>query len=264
MVLTFFSKGSSCTTSNALAIAMQAASKGAKTVILDLNFDSVQPGQTAFIKDEVAVTGLNYYDNVGLDALIRNVLAKTISKDNILDIQTEIEKNLFYIPKTIKKDKDLFLSDLSKTLKVILRALTMYNDVVVIDAGTWMNDDLFKESDLLIVNLPQNINVLKRYVSELHNDKTFYLVGNHDSASKYSDKRLMSEIKKDLKKKIEISHIPHLAEFSDSIQNTELLNFFNRIENNKEIDFNYKFIKGVKDTYEKICNKYDKLDEVRK
>lgn len=266
MVLTFFSQTSGgCTTSNALAIAMQSALEGNKTVVLDLNFDSYQAGQIAFIKNEIEVTGLNYYENVGLDALIRNVLAKTMSKYNIYDIETEIEKNLFYIPKTIKREYELYINDISKTFKAIVRALDLYHDVVIIDAGygiAEINNDIMYESDIMIANIPQNLSVLKRYIDDLYMDKIHYLIGNYDMASRYSEKRLLSEIRKIYKKKITISHISHLAEFSDAIQNTELLRFFYRNENVTEEDYNYNFMQSVRDSFKRICMKYEKMIEV--
>ena len=50
MVLTFFSRaGGGCATSNALAIAMQSAIEGYKTVLLDITFDTYNTPQIAFI-----------------------------------------------------------------------------------------------------------------------------------------------------------------------------------------------------------------------
>ena len=267
MVLTFFSRaGGGCATSNALAIAMQSAIEGYKTVLLDITFDTYNTPQIAFIP-KVQNNQAGYYENVGIDALVRNVSAGTLKEENIRDIETEISENLYYIPRTLKKNYEIYVDELKKSVEVMVKTLNLYHDVVIIDVGYGMNntkEEIIKHSDLIVLNVPQNIGVLRRYVEEAYTrqDNVFYLIGNYDLNSKYSVKRLKAEISKQEKgRKINMSYIPHNAEFADSTQNTQLLNFFYRNENVEKEDYNYPFMESVKNAFKKIRKECEKRVE---
>ncbi|MBS6559094.1 MAG: ParA family protein [Clostridiales bacterium] len=267
MVLTFFSRaGGGCATSNALAIAMQAAMEGYKTVLLDVTFDTYNTPQIAFLP-QVENNQSGYFENVGIDALVRNVSAGTLKEENIRDIETEISENLYYIPRTLKKNYEIYVDELKKSVEAMIKSLNLYHDVVIIDVGYGMNqtkEEIIKYSDLLILNVPQNIGVLKRYVKQAYTrqDNVFYLVGNYDLSSKYSVKRLKGEISKQKKgQKIAMSYILHNAEFADSTQNTQLLSFFNRNEEVEKEDYNYPFMESVKKSFKKIRKEYEKRVE---
>lgn len=267
MVLTFFSRaGGGCTTSNALAIAMQSAMEGHKTVILDITFDTYNTPQIAFIP-QVENNQSGYFESVGIDALVRNVSAGTLKEENIRDIETEINENLYYIPRTLKKNYEIYVDELKKSVEVMIKSLNLYHDVVIIDIGYGMNEtkeEIIKYSDLLVLNVPQNIGVLKRYVGEAYTiqDNVFYLIGNYDLSSRYSVKKLKSEIKKQKNgRKINMSYILHNSEFSDSTQNTQLLNFFYRNSDVTQDDYNYHFMESVKKSFKKIRKEYEKRVE---
>lgn len=262
MVFTFFKQtGNGYVTSNALAIAMASALSGQKTVVLDLNFEPWQAGQNAFFQQNHEVKELKYYDNVGIDSLIRNIYSKTISRENIDNIATEIEKNLFYIPKTVKQRYELFVDDLTKTIVPMIKSLAMYYDLVIIDAGygiAEINHEILEESDLMIANLTQNLEVLKRYVELFDFDKIVYLIGNYCEYSRFSSKKLRSEIKKHYKKNISITYVEHLQEFSDAIQSGRLIEFFYRNENVTGEDYNYSFFNSVKKAFKYLEKEYEK------
>lgn len=266
MVLAFLGRaGSGCATSNALAIAMQASMEGYKTVLLDLAYDNYNTPQIAFFPNNQNENG-QYFENVGIDALMRNVKAGTLKEENIKDIETEIHEDLYYIPRTIKKNIELYMSELKESVGIMIKALDLYHDVVIIDVGYGVREirqEVANHSDLIIFNIPQNVQILRRYVErevEDNKDNILYLIGNYDYSSKYSIKKLQSEIQKK-GQKIKMSYILHNSEFADSTQNTQLLNFFYRNEEVEQEDYNFLFMESVKSAFQKICKEYEKRVE---
>lgn len=260
MILTFYSEvGGGCTTSNALAIAMQAGISNKKTVLLDMAYNANPWAQIALIgrPDDSAH---NYYENVGMDAMLRNVTAGTLEEENIRDAETEISSNLFYVPRTIRINKELYLQELKEGLPVLLKALDRYHDFVILDigVGTKLQEvfQLVKESNnLFVVNLPQNIHAVEDCLKKNEKEQPFFLIGNYNSNSRHTIRNIRK------KYHIPVAGILHNPEFSDAIQDTALLKFFYRNEHCDEMEYNYPFIQQCKGAFDQIINAVERKAE---
>lgn len=253
MILTFYSQvNGGCTSSNTLAIAMQASLSGKKTVLVDLSEQSMS---------QVALIGKNgsdqYYENVGIDAMLRNVVAGTLEESNIFDAETEISPTFYYISPTVRQNKELYLQELKESLSVLVKTLEYYHDIVILDMGKKVElfEFLCNIPHLRINNLPQNIHLLEKQLQLEEKETTFFMIGNYDDTSRYTIRNLKK------KYHITITGIMHNSEFFDSIQTTELLKFFYRNENCDAMEHNYSFMEQCKLAFSQILKNAERRIE---
>lgn len=95
---------------------------------------------------------------------------------------------------------------------------------------------ILQTMDYIIVNLSQNMNQIEDYYLNYKFDdrKTFYLIGNYDEHSKYSQHFFMKRYKWMTKQNL--GFIPYNTEFKDAISDGNIVDYFlkNRFCNRKE------------------------------
>lgn len=249
--------GQTGTTSNLMAIAvMSTLQYQYKNVITQTHFNL--NNLEAPLAAASVINNKEYFLDIGIDALARSIKSSPLDGEIIENCSISLlNKKLSLLPGTTKNNKDIYESDMSKTITNILNALAGYHDMVFIDTNAGSNEltlKILQNSDMIIINLSQNKSILEDYGSnyEFSNKKVFYLIGNYDSNSKYNLKNMMKTYSW-LKMK-NTAVIPYNTEYMDAQSDGQVIPFILRNMNCDKEDSNAYFIHEVKKAVGKIMN----------
>lgn len=182
--------------------------------------------------------------------IIKNY-TKTIFKDR-LEILTET--------KIAKEDYETQ----RKTYKEIAKIANRYYNLVWVDITGSEDDSLtrtmLEESDLIIVNLPQNLKKINDYLELKQTDglfntaKIMVLIGKCNRESKYNAKNVSRYINvKDL------YPVPYNARFLEATNEGKVDEFFMKFRARVHQDENTYFIEEIKEISERILEKLKEL-----
>jgi hypothetical protein len=179
------------------------------------------------------------FDEKGIDALERLAMTRQLSSANFTDYTTVIlSERLEILNGTSRKiaDTDERMAD---TLPYILSCAKQSYDLILLDVNSGMGSKLtgiaLNYADLIIVNLNQNMEVLKAYfkaedIGPLSADKErLVLLGNYDRNSKYNARY----IRRIFNYEDEIYAIPRNTAFMDEYNDHNVLRY---IFANYEVD----------------------------
>lgn len=247
--------GQSGTTSNLLAIAvMSTLQYQSKNMVTQTHFN-LNNLEAPLVSSSHSISK-EYLLDVGIDALARNIKSAPLDGDILEDSSISLlNKKLNFLPGTVKSNRDIYESDISKTIHGILKAAANYYDIVFIDTNSGSNEltmKILQNADLIIVNLCQNKSIIEDYALNyrLDSNKIFYLIGNYDNNSRYNLKNIQRNYRW-LKNK-NTAVIPYNTEYMDAQSDGQVIPFMlNNMNCNKD-EFNAYFISEVKRAVFKI------------
>lgn len=196
------------------------------------------------------------YQDIGIDTLTRCIKAAPLDEETIYNASVSLLNNKFnLLPGTMKYNQDCYESEMLKIANHILNAAEKYYDLVYIDTNSGSNklsQLVIEKSDLIIVNLNQNKEVIDAYFSEydFDSDKIFYLIGNYDNRSKNNLNNLRRRYKK--MTSFNSAVIPYNTEFADALSGGCLIDFMKKNIAVKKPDKNTYFMENVSKATKKI------------
>ena len=248
------SRGRAGTTSNMACISVLCAMLECKKSVLFENSYSLNGLEQAFIHEKekslsILKEEFAYYDQRGLDGLIRRVHSNYTYEEIMEDVAMKFLDNmLYYLPKSHDMNSEYFEFELNQVIKPLICLLDRSFDFVFVD--TTPNNSLstkliLEETDLVIVNLCQNKIILDHFFANYQSllDKSIILIGNYNDQSRFNLNtiRRRYQIPKDM-----IGTVPFNLEFADAVSGGSVVEFLMRNLTCKKQDENYYFMSQVK------------------
>ncbi len=236
--------GQSATTSNMLSVVLMTALEYRLKILITHNHFEKSTIESSLLDRRYLNSELMELSDSGIDALARFIKSNKLDKDNIVNYTTSIlKKKLDLLMGTTNTNRDLYMHDLNNVMNQILSLAQEFYDVVFIDVSAGYNElssKILKYSDIVVVNLNQNLSVLddffERHKEGLEN--YIFLIGRYDMDSRYNTKNIMRRY--GIKKNVAV--IPYSIEFSDACSDGRVLDFFLKNLSAKKDDVNYSFI----------------------
>jgi hypothetical protein len=199
-----------------------------------------------------------YFQNVGLDSLVRSFKAAKLEKSVLNNCCISIPNtNVSLLPGTVKNNKDSFEYEMDSLIINLLRTIEEMVEVVFIDVSSGNNSlslKIIADSDLTVINLSQNIGVVESYFAnniEQIQSKVFYLFGNYDGKSKYNINNIRRRYWKNITP-LNSGVIPYNTAFLDAQCDGRVYEFIKENVGCGKDDVNWYFINKVKKTTQKI------------
>lgn len=192
------------------------------------------------------------FADTGLDALERLARSGRLTPEIIQDYTNPVLKDrLDLLTGTTKPDESMF-ETINEVLQSIFFAAKQFYNLTLLDLNSGQQNQLsmtmLEASDLIVVNLNQNINLLERFFSkedwpDVLNEKPYLLVlGQYDPASKYS----ATNIARRFRCKDPIYTVPYCTDFLDALNDRKVLDFFLRNRNITKQHDNYFFMQEIR------------------
>lgn len=252
--------GQTATTSNLLAtVVMSVLYKKEKNAIMQSHF-SLNNLDTPLM----GKTDLSEFNDIGIDALIRDIKSAPLDEERVYsDSISFLNKKLSFFPGTKKLNREVYEKDMLKIFSHIMNEINPFFDNIFVDvnAGTGeLAKNILDNSDLIVVNLSQNISVLNDYVSNYNfeENNVIYLIGSYHNDSRFNIHNLTKLYHSLTKKNTMV--IPYNVEYMDAFSQGNVNSFFMRNQNCTSDDPNYYFIEMIKRVVDLIdCRKEDIL-----
>lgn len=255
MKIAFWSNtnGRAGTTSNMACIAVMCSMIQKKKTILFENHGTIHNLEHIltntrgsvhnFLREQFA-----YYDQTGLESLIKRVHSNHTYEDIMEDISMKFLQNLvYYLPRNLDLNQEYFEYELNQVIHPLLGFLEDAADYVFVDTASSQNlstKTILDEADLVVVNLCQSKQVMDNFFHEYHGimDKSVYLIGNYQPQSLCNLKNIQKcyKIEKEM-----TGVIPYNIEFHDALSSGSMIEFLTRNLACKQEDENYYFIQEV-------------------
>lgn len=241
------------TTDNLIAIALYTALKYRLRILIAHNHFDRSTLETAFIDRSYMEYSLIDLSETGIDALSRFVKFNRMEKDGISSYTTTVLKNrLDILTGTKITNRNIYQNSLRETIQLILQLAAEYYDLVFIDTAPGNNEIsqiIIKNSDLLVVNLCQNPNIIENFLQNYahYMEKAFVVLGKYDANSRFNIKRIKKRF--NLKN---IYSIPYNIEFADACIESRAVDFFIKNLDTDKNDLHNGFITSVAETAESI------------
>ena len=179
-----------------------------------------------------------------------------------------------YYTKTIYKDRLELLTEDNitqedyqnhrRTYKEIAKIANRYYNLVLVDISGSPEESItrsiLEESDIVVVNLPQNIKKINEYLElkrtnkVFNTEKTIVLIGRCDKNSKYNAKNLSRQTNiRDL------YPVPYNTQFLEAINEGKITEFFTKFRGRIHPDENTYFLEEVKKNSERILEKLKEI-----
>lgn len=204
--------------------------------------------------DSKAVT---YFENTGIDALVRAVNSGGVNKEVVEDCSFSfVERRLNVFTKTAAIDKHTYKSDLLQSMEDMFDALNDTFKINYIDVPAGVNEcseKALKLADVVIVCLPQSEWMIKDYLNRFSfgDKKVFHLFGDYDSKQYVNTTNVVWKNYKQFSKKY-VGVVPHCYGYANDCNRGRAIAYFAQNEKAKKSDPNYEFISEVNETTKKI------------
>ncbi len=243
------------TTQNMAAVAVLAALEyRLRTLMAQTHFDRSSL-ESAFIEKRYLHNELTDLSDTGLDALSRFIRFNRVDKDVIAGFSTTILKNkLDLLFGTRNTNREIYISNLKNVIGTILQSASDYYDLVLIDTAPGNNEisaKILEQSDLIVVNLSQNIHILDDFLEgSQYRDKLMIVLGKYDANSRFNLKAIRKKAGG-----IQVLAIPYDIGFADACAESRVVDFFLKNLAAERDDPHYPFIQGVRETSEAILSR---------
>ena len=252
--------GQTGTTSNMLASALYIGIQYRKKSLLmhtHFNLNNLEAplvGSNAKNADSIG-----YFQDVGLDALVRTFKASRLGKEDLDNCCISIPNTLVsLLPGTTKHNQASYAYEMNMVILNLLRSMEELVDIIFIDVCSGkhpLSRKIIDASDIIVINLSQNTGVIENcfynYPNLLH-QKVFYLVGNYDDNSKYNIRNIRRHYRKYMKAS-NSGIIPYNTAFHDALCDGRVVDFIKDNLGCDKDDENQYFITKVREVAEKIC-----------
>ncbi len=245
------------TTCNLVAVSAMIILEYRLKVLMTHNHFDRSALETSFIDRDYVKNELSSLNDVGIDALSSFIKYNKVDKDNISRYTTTIIKNkLELLVGTSITNKDLYMKDINEVIDIILTHAKSYYDLIFVDVAPGQADTtkkIFEHSDLIVVNLNQNYNIIEDFFEKYseYKDQCVFLLGKYDRNSRFNAKALQRKF--GIKSNIGV--VPYNIEFSDACCEAKAIDFIMRNLKAGKDDINYYFIQEVRKTVELILKK---------
>lgn len=214
--------------------------------------------QGCFLND-TAVESINgeYYQDTGIDSLIRNVIAGSTAKDQIAGCSYSfLQQKLNLYAKTASRDPNVYYKGLTKVLPQLLLDVDEVFDFTFIDTlagANKLSSGVIQEANMVVVCLPQVQWIIDYFFSnyKVAASNIFYVFGDYDPGRKLNLKTLQKMYKKKFTK-TNCAYILHNPEFSDAMDSHEIISFYLSHRNAGKKDSNLAFMQSVRDCTTKM------------
>ncbi|WP_157950205.1 ParA family protein [Vallitalea okinawensis] len=239
-------QGQAGTTSNILAIAIMLALKYRYKVLLThANFKKNTLEYSLLPKNYLQSDLMDLSDH-GIDALSRFIRFNKVQEEDFENYTTSLLRNrLDLLVGTKATNKKIYDDEFAKVMKLILASAKNYYDLILIDLPVGkspINEVILSSSDLIIINLNQNLVVLDSYFNNpLKLDNQIYLLGRYNPKSRFNKR----SIKRRYNLKSHLNSIYYNIEFADACSEGKAIDFFLKNLDCKKEDSNYMFMQSV-------------------
>ncbi|MFD1130682.1 hypothetical protein [Paenibacillus sp. PDC88] len=193
------------------------------------------------------------FTGIGIDALERAVRSGKLQNNSIRNNSLFIERDRLDFLKNSGKPNQTQFEESTDVLKIIYEKASTYYDAMLLDLHSGTNSEVGKamlqSSDLIVVCVNQNINVLEKYFEsktywpeELHNKPHVLMVGQYDVESKYKIKNIANKYRY----KGPILSIPYNTNFRDHYNDGDIKGFFMKNRYITRNHDNYYFMQEVR------------------
>lgn len=199
----------------------------------------------------------------GTTGVVKAILSNKTSPEIIKNYTKTIYKNRLEILTEDNITQEDYKNQ-RNTYKDIAKIANRYYNLVLIDISGKLYDSvtasILEESDLIIVNLPQNLKKINDYIELkqtnriFNKEKTIVLIGKCDRNSKYNAKNVSryTNIK-------ELYPIPYNTQFLEATNEGKITEFFTKFRGKVYPDENTYFLEEVKNVTERILEKLKEL-----
>jgi hypothetical protein len=261
--------GQTGVTSNLAAISLyMALNYRFKILLMHNEYNNSSLDETFISKYELDNKDESMFD-VGIDALARYSKYNKLDKESIENYTISLIKDkLDLLVGTSMTNKKVFYKVLNEVNENIFYNSSKYYDFIFSDATAGNNYSLniLESADLIVVNLNQNIRIIKRFFeSEIYskyNKKCVYILGMYNEKSRFTRSTLNrkfvfgedSNISKALGKNNKIGTIPYNISFSDSVNGGKIIDYFLKNIEVEKKNINYYFFNEIEKSVEMILN----------
>lgn len=250
--------GQTATTANTVAISVVAALLyNYKTLVTHTHFNKNTLEATLLDKSYLKNDLVDLTDT-GIDAITRNFKLSRTDPDMIMNYTTTIIKNkLDLLIGTQTPNREIYFYGMEENIQKIIGAVEKSYQLSFVDLSSGISElsqKLMDGSELVIVNLCQNLHILDDFFESKENEEYFskrncvYVISRYDTNSRLN----LKSIKKRYGIKKDLFCIPYCVEFSDALGLGKTVEFFIKELNCNEDDVNYRFIGDMKLLVERI------------
>ncbi|RRJ54891.1 chromosome partitioning protein ParA [Paenibacillus oralis] len=228
--------GQSGNSTNMIAVATLIGMEYVTRTLISHTHWSMSSLESTFLKGKTSTVNDIEYSNVGIDALERLARSNRLTPNMVKDYaDTILRDRLELLRGTAKPNEEMF-SSIHDVIESILDTVKGYYNLSLIDVSSGTQNELtnivLATSDVIVVNLNQNIAVLEEFFDHEQPDflkeKQYVIVlGQYDRHSKYS----VSNIKRMYKPNAPIFTVPHCTGFMDALNDKSVVEFFLRNKN---------------------------------
>lgn len=260
--ITFWSSvsGRSGTSGNMLAVStMSTVLYSLRTHLIPFNGEdrmlhqAFQSGRQENILNEE----YHFYNRKGLDEMYDKSKIKKLGREEIEDNLVRVRHtNLYYLPgskKDMEEQKALFDASFVKMLLSGMERMNSLNFMDCIHGRNEIQNRLFQNSDLIVVNLCQGMEGLDELMEEpVIREKAIFIIGRYDenSIENVANIRRKYNIPKEC-----IGVIPYNIHFHDALCKGNLVPFISKGIFHKRGDMDYHFIMELFHTTNMILRK---------
>lgn len=200
-----------------------------------------------------------FYQDMGLDSLIRCLKRKRIEKADIENCSVQLlpDEEFLLLPGSQCENYEVFQETIGETILTVLEEAEKYYDYVFVDTNPGrdrISRQLLKAADLVVVNLSQNIGVIDRlfwdYPEELKGKKVFFLFGSYLADSCYNLSNL--RYRYELIRRNNTAAVPMNLGFMDAIAGGNVRSYFAKNLECEQGDANYGFMQEIRATVHKM------------
>ncbi|CAM2783540.1 hypothetical protein PASE110613_00650 [Paenibacillus sediminis] len=185
------------------------------------------------LKDSLYDSALLSFRDSGVDALARLWMSHKLTKDNIADYMHSLLPERLDLLTGGGQGTSNHVYDSEQLIQSILHTAGHYYDLLMIDhspSTISASTTVFREADLIVACLPQNMRVLESFFSQnswpeaMHGKPYIVLISNYDAESNSN----LQNIKRRFRFKGAIFGIPYNTQFMDAWNDRDLVSFFKR------------------------------------
>jgi hypothetical protein len=243
--------GQTATTANTVAISvMTALIYNIKTMITHTHFNKNTLEATLLDKSFLKSDLVDLTDT-GMDAITRNFKLSRTDPDMIKNYTTTILKNrLDILIGTQTPNRDIYMQGMEENIQKIIEAVEKSYQLAFVDLSSGisaLSQKLMDKSDLIIINLCQNLHILDDFfkndvlIKYFAGKNCFYVISRYDVNSRLN----LKAIKKRYGIKRNLFSIPYCSEFSDALGFGKTVEFLMKEISCEAEDVNYRFIEDL-------------------
>lgn len=243
------------TTQNMAAVAVLTALEYRLRILMAHTHFDRSSLESAFIEKQYIRHELTDLSDTGIDALSRFIRFNRVEKEDFAGFTMTILKNkLDLLFGTRNTNREIYMNNLKNVIGTILQSASKVYDLVLVDTAPGNHEvslKILQQSDLILVNLNQNIHILEDFLKENmeYREKMMILIGKYDDNSRYNLKALRKKCGS-----LQVLAVPYDIGFADACTESRVIDFFLRNLPAEKDDPHYAFIRGVRETVEAILS----------